>query len=411
MTPVIEFQNVTKTFRMERGGPRAFQEVFVNLFPKNKRAAPKPALRSDTFWALRDVSFKIEPGDTVGLVGANGAGKSTALKLISRIIQPNSGSVIVNGRVTALLELGAGFHPELSGRDNIFLNGTVMGLSRKQIQHKLDEIIEFADIGEYIDEPVKDYSSGMQARLGFAVAVSLDPQVLLIDEALAVGDQAFQQKCSERMLQMRRKGVTMLYVSHNLESVEQICKRALWLEHGTLKMDDTTRRVSKAYYRASLKRSDGKALAQTDARPGSGEARVTRVELLDKSAAVQTVFLTHEPLTVRIHYKAATRIEQPAFGLALMDTKTGAHIAGPNNALDQVAIPSIEGEGFVDYQIASLPLLPGRFSVTAAIFDWECVHCYDYWDESTFFDIATGGTEEKHGLLSLRGSWSHTDAQ
>ena len=213
--PVIEFQSVSKSFRMDRERPRAFQELFISLVRRKK----KEQIDAGLFWALRDVSFSIEPGETVGLVGSNGAGKSTALKLISQIIQPNSGSVRVNGRVSALLELGAGFHPELNGRDNIFLNGTVMGMSRRTIEYKLDEIIEFADIGEFIDVPVKDYSSGMQARLGFAVAVHLDPQIVLVDEALSVGDQAFQQKCNERMLEMRRAGITMLYVSHSLESV------------------------------------------------------------------------------------------------------------------------------------------------------------------------------------------------
>jgi lipopolysaccharide transport system ATP-binding protein len=405
----IQFDNVTKTFRMERGGPRAFQDIFVNLLSKPKNSAPTAAPRANTFWALRNVSFKIEKGETVGLIGANGAGKSTALKLISRIIQPSTGAVTVDGRVTALLELGAGFHPDLSGRDNIFLNGTVMGLSRKEIQFKLDEIIEFADIGEYIDEPVKDYSSGMQARLGFAVAVSLDPQIMLIDEALAVGDQAFQQKCAERMLQMRRKGITMLYVSHSLESVEQLCKRAIWLEHGVVKLDDNTRRVAKAYYRASLKRGDPKALANSETRPGSGEARITRVELLDAASTQQSVFLTHESCTLRMHYKADIRIEQPAFGLAFMNVNTGSHIAGPNNTFDQFVIPAIEGEGYVDYIVSDLPMLPGRYSITTAIFDNACVHCYDYWDESAFFDIATGGTDQKHGLISLHGRWAYSD--
>jgi lipopolysaccharide transport system ATP-binding protein len=408
----IAFRNVTKTFRMERGNTaRTMQDLFVGLL-RRKRALP--GARSDVFTALRDVNFDIAPGETVGFLGANGAGKSTTLKLISRIIQPTRGSVAVNGRVTALLELGAGFHPDLSGRDNIFLNGTVLGLTRKQINAKLDEIIDFADIGDFIDEPVKDYSSGMQARLGFAVAISLDPQILLIDEALAVGDQAFQQKCNERMLQMRRKGTTMLYVSHSLESVEQLCKRAIWLEHGAVKMDDAARRVAQAYYKASLQQEVDRDRAVSDApRPGTGEARLTRIELFGADGAAkpaQQIFLTHEPMTIRLHYHAARRIERPAFGIGIFHTGNGAHVAGPNNTLDNFLIPEIFGDGYVDYRIADVPLLPGRYSVTGSIFDWECVRCYDYWSDSVLFDITLGGSNERHGLLSLRGRWSHADA-
>lgn len=403
---VIEFDTVSKTFRMDRERrPRAFQELFISLLRRQRREREA----RDLFWALRDVSFKIEAGESVGLVGSNGAGKSTALKLISRIIQPNSGSVRVNGRVTALLELGAGFHPELSGRDNIFLNGTVMGLSRKQINFKLDEIIEFADIGDFIDVPVKDYSSGMQARLGFSVAAHLDPQIVLVDEALSVGDQAFQQKCNERMLQMRRAGITMLYVSHSLESVEQVCQRAIWLDKGSVRLDDNAQRVAAAYHRSSLARQLArKRIASGDQRPGSGEARMTKVEVFDANGLRQTIFQSNDAITFRLHYHATQRIEQPAIGVGIFSAVSGLHIAGPNNTMSNHVIPFIEGEGWVDYHVPTLPLLAGTFSIVTAIYDWDCVHCYDHWSEAATFSVTTGETNERHGIVALNGTWHST---
>lgn len=402
---VIEFDSVSKSFRMDRDRrPRAFQELFIGLLRRKRRERDA----RDLFWALRDVSFKIEAGESVGLVGSNGAGKSTALKLISRIIQPNSGSVRVNGRVTALLELGAGFHPELSGRDNIFLNGTVMGLSRRQINTKLDEIIEFADIGDFIDVPVKDYSSGMQARLGFSVAAHLDPQIVLVDEALSVGDQAFQQKCNERMLQMRRAGVTMLYVSHSLESVEQICQRAIWLDKGNLRLDDSAQRVASAYYRHALARQRKvvKNAPQTE-RPGSGEVRVTKVEVLDATGKATLVMSTNAAVTFRIHYAAVSTVENPAIGLSLLSTSKNAHIAGPNNTQTNFHIPVLSGTGYIDYRIDSLPLLPGEYRIDAAFYDWEVMHCYDHLEAAGLFGIAPGGTPERYGLIALNGAWQH----
>jgi ABC-type polysaccharide/polyol phosphate transport system ATPase subunit len=397
----ITFDGVSKNFRMDRDRSRAFQEVFVNLLKGGRRQVDAG---QDLYWALRDVSFRIEPGESVGLVGSNGAGKSTTLKLISRIIHPNSGSVGVNGRVSALLELGAGFHPELSGRDNIYLNGTVLGLTRKEINNKLAEIIDFADIGEFMEVPVKDYSSGMQARLGFSVAVHMDPQIVLVDEALAVGDQAFQQKCNERMLQLRRQGVTMLFVSHSMEAMQMVCRRAIWLDRGSVRMDAGAGKVSNAYYKAALALT--KHDQHTSDRPGSGEARVTQIDLLDAAGKPQNVFLTNDALTVRIYYKAKQRIERPAIGFGVHAFNSGAHVAGPNNAMAEFEIPEIHGEGFVDYRIDRLPLLPGRFSVTGAIFDWDCVHCYDYLDPAAWFDVAPGASDEKHGLIALNGAWS-----
>lgn len=225
----IEFANVSKRFRMERDRPRSFQQAFVSLVQRRQNA------ENDVFWALRDVSFNVKHGQSIGLIGSNGSGKSTSLKIIAKIIQPTSGVVRVNGRVTALLELGAGFHPELSGRDNVFLNGAMMGLSREDITRRLDSIVHFAELEEFIDVPVKHYSSGMYVRLGFSVSVHLEPEILLVDEVLAVGDASFQHKCMGRIADLRRKGVTIVLVTHDLGAVQNLCEEAVWFDKSEMR--------------------------------------------------------------------------------------------------------------------------------------------------------------------------------
>ncbi len=224
----ISFENVSKDFRLSHLRVRSFQEIFVNILRPETR-------RRQRFRALDGVSFSIKKGDTVALLGPNGSGKSTILKLVSRIIDPTQGTIRISGRLSALLELGAGFHPDLSGRENIYLNGSILGLDRKAMDKKLDDIIAFADIGEFIDVPTRGYSSGMQVRLGFSVAVHVDPEIILIDEVLAVGDYSFQLKCLERIRRMQRDGVTILFVSHNFEDVKKLCNQAIWMDEGKLK--------------------------------------------------------------------------------------------------------------------------------------------------------------------------------
>jgi lipopolysaccharide transport system ATP-binding protein len=403
MATAIEFSHVSKFFRLERDKPRAFQDLFISLAQRRKNR------KAQEFWALQDVSFSVQRGETVGLIGSNGSGKSTSLKLISRIISPTAGAIKVNGRVTALLELGAGFHPELSGRDNIYLNGTVMGLSRKEIDRKVDAIVEFAELQEFIDVPVRNYSSGMYARLGFAVSVHLDPEVLLIDEVLSVGDQSFQQKCNERMLKLRRKGVTILFVSHDLDAVWRLCSRAVWLDHGRVRMDDAAPKVTDGYYKFVLEQSskEEQAEAWAENRLGSGEAYVTDVEFLGEELHPRRVFLTNEPLIVRIHYHARERVESPLIGLAFYHAGSGANLAGPNNQFNNYEIPYIEGDGYLDYQIAKLPFLPGDYLVSTAIYDKDDTHRYDYWHQCARFTVVPGGTNERYGMIAIEGSWEH----
>jgi ABC-type polysaccharide/polyol phosphate transport system ATPase subunit len=241
---VITFENVSKEFKLSNLRVRSMQEMFVHIFNKDARAKRQ-------FWALREVNFAIKAGQTVGILGPNGSGKSTALKLISRIIDPTTGVITISGRLSALLELGAGFHPDLTGRENIYLNGSILGLNRQIMNQKLDDIIDFADIGEFIDVPIRNYSSGMQVRLGFSVAVHVEPEIILVDEVLAVGDYSFQLKCLDRIHQMQREGVTILFVSHDFEAVRRLCSQALWMNEGRLQAQgevDEVLRQMKAWY-------------------------------------------------------------------------------------------------------------------------------------------------------------------
>jgi lipopolysaccharide transport system ATP-binding protein len=223
LTPAVRFDNVSKKFNLDIARPRSFQEIFVQ---RRVRA------EANTFWAVQDVSFTIERGEHVGLVGTNGSGKSTLLKLMSRVLEPTSGKIEMYGRVAGLLELGTGFHPDLTGRENIFLNASILGLPRTEIKRRLEDIIEFADIGPFIDVQVRNYSSGMVVRLGFAITTALAPDVLLIDEVLAVGDADFQRKCIARLEDLQAEGVTLVFVSHGMGQVQQLCQRAIWISHG-----------------------------------------------------------------------------------------------------------------------------------------------------------------------------------
>jgi len=272
----VRFDQVSRKFILHRERARSIQESVFSLFRRNKD--PR-----EEFWALRDISFTVEQGETVGIIGPNGAGKSTLLKLISRILEPTSGRIEVNGKMGALLELGAGFHPDLTGRENIYLNGSILGLSRAQIRQKMDQIIAFAELERFIDVPVKHYSSGMYVRLGFSVAVHTDPEILLVDEVLAVGDVAFQRKCLERIDHARQQGVTILFVSHSAETVRHVCSRALWLDEGRLVADGSAEAVVARYLDHSWTTQEGgpKVEGSNERRWGSGVVQIVGVRILD----------------------------------------------------------------------------------------------------------------------------------
>jgi len=396
---VIRFENVSKKFNLHHERARSFQELALSLFRRDNGSR-------EEFWALRDVGFAVEQGETVGLIGPNGAGKSTALKLISRIIEPTSGRIEVNGRVGALLELGAGFHPDLSGRENVYLNGSILGLSRAQIRSRMDDIVAFAELERFIDVPVKHYSSGMYVRLGFSVAVHTDPEILLVDEVLAVGDASFQRKCLERIDEMRSEGVTILFVSHSSEKVRAICSRALWLDDGQLVADGSAEAVVARYLTHTWDSEEGKLKprrGQDSRRWGSGEVQIVGVRLLDGDGREKQQFRVGESLTVEISYRAEKRVERPVFGLAVHKSD-GTHITGPNTQFAGYEIPQVEGEGIIRYAVRSLPLLEGSYSVSVAAHNWQDTKTFDYHDQLYPFRVLSSEGEQ-YGIVTLKGEW------
>jgi ABC-type polysaccharide/polyol phosphate transport system ATPase subunit len=410
----IQFDGVSKKFTLHHERARSFQELALGLFRRNSPSHKQE--NREEFWALRDVSFNVVRGETVGLVGPNGAGKSTALKLISRIIEPTSGRVAVNGRVGALLELGAGFHPDLTGRENIFMNGSILGLSRAAVQSKLDDIIAFAELERFIDMPVKHYSSGMYMRLGFSVAVHTEPEVLLVDEVLSVGDASFQQKCLDRIAGLRRAGVTILLVSHSLTTVQSFCDRAIWFDKGRARDQGKAIDVVMSYLgnvAQEEREKEGQATEQAAGSAsdepkrswGTGRIRLERVELYNGAGTRHSIFETGDFMEVRIYYNAPQRVEEPIFGLAIHH-QNGAHICGPNTQLGELSIPFVEGQGVVAYRIPVLNLLEGSYLISVAVVNKTSTETFDYHDRLYPFRVFRGKSRELYGLFTLNGEWS-----
>lgn len=362
-------------------------------------------------------------GEAVALIGPNGAGKSTILKLIASIIPPTSGTIEINGRVSSLLELGAGFHPDLSGRENIYLNGSILGLSRKEIDRKYTAIVDFADIGEYIELPVKHYSSGMYLRLAFAVASHMEPDILLIDEVIAVGDHIFQQRCLKRLAQLKQAGVTLILISHSMDMVKAYCQRGIWLENGVIQENGDIERVVETYLTAQYQRHVTKQMklpervstvaqqtlteaGQTINRWGSGEIEIASVELLNHSDRHQTTFHVGEPLTIRMHYRASEPVEAPVFGIAIYRSD-GLQINGPNTKQTNYPIEVIHKQGFIDYIIEALNLLPGSYELSVAVYDSQAIQAYDHQHRLYRFQILPGEVTETYGAFYLPSRWQH----
>ena len=353
MMAAIRFHQVSKLFTLHHERPRSFQELFLSLIKLQHRTS------KEKHWVLKDISFQIEQGEMVGIVGPNGAGKSTILKLISGIIEPTSGEIEVNGRLGALLELGAGFHPDLTGRENVYLNGAFLGYTRRDMDRLYDEIIEFSEVERFIDAPVKHYSSGMYMRLGFSIAIHLQPEILLVDEILAVGDRAFQLRCLDKVRELKRQGVTILLVSHDLRQVRENCDRVFWIDGGFIQAEGAVEPVLAQYVSRApgAKRPSQAGMSHTQdsgtRQWGSGEGIIEQVQLLDGEGKPRYSFETGESMIIRLQFAARKRIEQPQFGLALHNT-TGLQISGPNTVSSGFDIEAIEGTGYVDYVIDNL---------------------------------------------------------
>jgi len=392
-SPAIELTNVSKTYR--RYGGRQFSTLKSALLSGDLVRQLRP---EETFQALKNVSFSVPKGCTYGVVGRNGSGKSTALKLVAGITKPTEGKVAVEGRISALIELGAGFHPEISGRENVFINGIMLGLSKKEITKRFDEIVEFAELTEFIDAPVKTYSSGMYMRLGFAVAIHVDPDVLLVDEVLAVGDEGFTHKCLDKFGEFKRRGKTILLVTHSLGLVERFCDEAVWLDAGEKKAEGDPTRVVGTYVtdvarqeERFLKASDEKAGVEAgvagaiettgpvdaqevstdmnragEGRWGSGGVEITSVAFETTDGQPTQVFHTGEPMRVTLGIRAAAPVRDFVFGVGLF-TADGVSVYGTNTDLEEFEADRLEGDQKVTLVIDSLDLVEGTYKLDVAV--------------------------------------------
>ena len=388
----LTVDNVTKTFRVHHERASSLKQ-FIAAGGRNNY---------EEFTALRNISFSVDAGEAVGIIGHNGSGKSTLLKCMAQILTPNEGHIDIQKRMAALLELGAGFHQELSGRDNIFLNASILGMNRKEIAARLDEIVDFSGLHDFIDTPVKTYSSGMYVRLAFAVAINVDPELLLIDEILAVGDVTFQQKCMEKFVDFRTQGRTLVLVTHDGNTVREFCDRAIWLDHGVIRRDGNPSDVVDEYTETML----GAEVSEgaEGSRRGDGQIKVIRTELLVGDVPVDR-FCNGDDVTVRLHYEAQASVQRPVFSVTIASL-AGAVITEPSTRDVGMVPDTLVGTGYVDVRFDSIPLVASRYVLHTEITGWGRQHVFDHVQNAKTFDVIAGETEEVHGLVTLRPTWS-----
>jgi ABC-type polysaccharide/polyol phosphate transport system ATPase subunit len=388
----ITVEHLSRVFRVYPQPVRTLKEVLL------ARTRQKPT----NVVALDEVDLKIAPGEAVGLIGRNGSGKTTLLRLLAGIIKPTSGRAETGGRIASLLELGAGFHLEFTGRENVYLNGSIYGLGRSYIDEVMDEIIGFAELERAIDLPVRTYSSGMYMRLGFAVAAHLDADILLLDEVFAVGDEAFQQKCFGKIFEFKRRGGTIVFVSHDASAVEKLCERAVLLVDGHVEFDGPTHDAISRYHRLlSLERDPAeRTVGLTEW--GSGEARIAGVELLAADGSERRQFLAGEPLTLRVRIETDRPLPPPRLSYELR-TDTGLLLAAGVQEAGELGWEEAAGERTLRFDVDRLPLADGRFQLRFGLTDQAGDHLYHWLDDAYRFLVYPDGDER--GILRLEGSW------
>ena len=361
----------------------------------------------EDFWALKGVDLEVPEGATMGILGANGSGKSTLLKTMAGILSPNRGTVSVHGTVSPLLELGTGFHPELTGRENVFLGGSLLGRNRRAMEKLYDEIVEFAGIEKFMDIPVKNYSSGMYARLAFAVAVSVDPDILIIDEVLAVGDEQFQMRCHRRMADLRAGGRTVVIVSHNTETIRALCSSAAWVADGIIREFGEPHDVTTAYLN-EVHDDANRHVAPVPAagtRFGSGQARITAAEFLDGQCRPANGFRTGDPMTIRLSYTATEPIERVSCGVAIFNAANLVYLLGQSTEAAGMSLTLAE-RGTIELSIPRLPLLTGNYVVTVALESMETKQVFDLHDRGySFFVSHNPAMAQEAGLIHVDSEW------
>ena len=402
---VIDVRNVKKSFRVFRDRGNTLKERL--LFAARRK--------HETHQVLKGISFQVHKGEAVGLIGENGCGKSTTLKLLTKILYPDEGTITMTGRVSSLIELGAGFHPDLSGRENIYTNASIFGLSRKEIDGRLEQIIAFSELENFIDDPVRTYSSGMFMRLAFAVAINVDADILLIDEILAVGDAAFQAKCFAKMQEIKGRGTTIVIVSHAMPQLETICSRSIWIEDGVIRMDGAPRDVHPMYMERMSRKNQERRAEEAAAdrmneekdeqgnlkRWGSGEARMTAVTVLDAEGRKQGLFSPKEPFTIHIEYEAKKELNDAVIGLAMYSID-GTLVYGTNTLIDTASPVTLKEKGSIDLRIAGLPVSNGTYNIDLALHRPDGFN-YDFRRNVCTVDIA--GKIQIPGILFLDHEW------
>ncbi len=365
-TGAIRLDGVSRRFRIQHAQNRTLKTQFLR----------RTGVETRDFWALRNLDLAIPPGESLGIIGRNGSGKSTILKLIAGIIGPTGGTVRTSGTIASMLELGAGFHPDFSGRENIFLNAAIFGMSEKDVTKKFDEIVAFAEVEDFIDSPVRTYSSGMHMRLAFSIASHVRADIMLLDEVFAVGDEAFQRKCLGRMYEFRRHGGTIVFVSHDAFAVERICSRAILMEHGKMLVDSVPREVMAEYHRL-LAENDSRtgsvgtaAIAKAeDGSWGTREVTVSALRLCKQNGTEAASFFSGEPLTIDVEYTVHTPVDSLNFSFAVK-TMDGLHCFGTTTENEAILLAGNES-GLLRFTVPSLPLLEGRFSLDFSLADLE----------------------------------------
>jgi ABC-2 type transport system ATP-binding protein len=412
--PAITIKNVAKKFKVYYDRAASLKE---RILFKNRSSY-------EDRWVLKDVSFEVAKGEAVGIIGQNGCGKSTMLKLMTQIMYPNKGSIEIQGRISSLIELGAGFHPDMSGRENIYTNASIFGLTRKEIDRRVEEIIDFSEIREFIDNPVRTYSSGMYARLAFSVAIHVDADVLIVDEILAVGDASFQSKCFNKMREIKASGVTIVIVSHGLGQIEQLCERSIWIEEGLVRAIGTPRDVHPEYlfFMGQKSRASDEQTSQSlDEEPqatdelqsepppsdsnrwGNHDIKFTSVMLTDESGNQKDAFETGESMNIEIKYKVNKPIENPVFGMAIF-RNDDVLCYGTNTHVDRIDISEMNQNGVVKFQAENNNLLAGEYSLDVAVVDKnDFSFMYDYIKGVLKFNMFT--VDGETGVSRIDHSW------
>ena len=403
---VIDVKGVKKMFRVYRDRGNTLKDRI--LFAGRRKY--------EEHWVLNGVSFEVKRGEAIGLIGQNGCGKSTTLKMLTKILYPDEGTIEMKGRVSSLIELGAGFHPDLSGRENIYTNASIFGLKRKEIDERLEDIIAFSELEAFIDDPVRTYSSGMYMRLAFAVAINVDADILLIDEILAVGDAAFQAKCFRKLQEIKGRGTTIVIVSHAMSQLELICDRSIWVADGLVKMEGKPRDVHPRYMEWMSRKTqqeekkederENKEDTETDnegnlKRWGSGEARMTGVKVLGADGTEKADFSPCDPFTIHIDYTAKKPLEDAVIGLAVYRSD-GTLVYGTNTLIDTSSPVTLKTSGTIDLRIDGLPASNGSYSIDLAIHRPDGFN-YDFWRDICTIRIAD--KVQTPGEIALSHQW------